>query len=141
MYMNDQPLRQGEAKQLHLKTTPFFSILRKRRAASGRTRTHDVLHTRQTLYQLSHQGSSAGQAESLNVMQRQSHLSPDNRLTLSQYSMYIYPSILLYMYCTYTPKSFCTCYVQYLYAHACAVHLQSTPPPLFPPPPCSASGR
>ena len=25
MYMNDQSLRLGRAKQLHLKTTPFFS--------------------------------------------------------------------------------------------------------------------
>ena len=54
-------------------------LKRKRRAASGRTRTHDVLHTRQTFYQLSHRGSSAGQAESLNVMQRQSHLFPDKQ--------------------------------------------------------------
>ena len=61
-------------------TTPednSIFLKRKRRAASGGTRTRDVLHTRQTLYQLSNQGSSAGQAESLNVMQRHSRLSPD----------------------------------------------------------------
>ena len=49
-------------------TTPednSFFLKRKRRAASCGTRTRDVLHTRQTLYQLSHRGSSAGQAESL----------------------------------------------------------------------------
>ena len=78
MYMNDQSLRLGKAKQLHLKTTLFF-LKRKRRAASGGTRTRDVLHTVQMLYQLSHRGSSAGQAESLNVMQRQSCLSPDKQ--------------------------------------------------------------
>ena len=54
-------------------------LKRKRRAASDGTRTRDVLHTRQTLYQLSHQCSSAGQAESLNVMQRQSRLFPDKQ--------------------------------------------------------------
>ena len=54
-------------------------LKRKRRAASGGTRTHDVLHTRQMLYQLSHRGSSAGQAESLNVVQRQSRLFPDKQ--------------------------------------------------------------
>ena len=37
----------------------------KRRAASGGTRTHDPLRSRQMLYQLSHRGSSAGQTESL----------------------------------------------------------------------------
>ena len=40
-------------------------LKRKRRAASGGTRTRDVLRTRQTLCQLSHRGRSAGQAESL----------------------------------------------------------------------------
>ena len=40
-----------------------------RRAASGGTRTRDVLHSRQTLYQLSHRGSSAGQAEYLKFIQ------------------------------------------------------------------------
>ena len=73
--MNYQSLRLGNAKQLHLKTTPFF-LKKKIRAASGGTRTRDILHTRQTLYQLSHRGSSAGQAESLSVMQRQSRLFP-----------------------------------------------------------------
>ena len=46
-------------------TTPEDNSLflkRKRRAASGGTQTHDVLHTRQTLYQLSHQGSSCSWA-------------------------------------------------------------------------------
>ena len=43
-------------------------LKRKRRAASGGIRTCDILCTRQTLYQLSHRGSSAGQAKSLNVM-------------------------------------------------------------------------
>ena len=64
-------------------TTPENNSLflkRKRIAASGGTRTRDFLHTRQTLYQLSHRGSSAGQAESLDVMQRQSRLSPDKQV-------------------------------------------------------------
>ena len=50
-----------------------------RRAASGRTRTRDVLHSRQTLYQLSHRGSSAGQAESLEFIQGKWRLSPDKQ--------------------------------------------------------------
>ena len=63
-------------------TTPednSFFPKRKRRAASGRIQTHDVLRTRQTLYQLSHQGSSAGHAESLNVMQGKMCLLPDKQ--------------------------------------------------------------
>ena len=87
-------------------TTPednSFFPKRKRRAASGGTPTRDVLHTRQTLYQLSHRGSSARQAESLNVMQRQSRLSLINRVTLSQY-MYMYMVVhTLYMYLVHAP--------------------------------------
>ena len=51
-------------------TTPEDNSLflkRKRRAASGRTQTRNILHTRQTLYQLNHRGSSAGQAESVRL--------------------------------------------------------------------------
>ena len=44
-----------------------FFPKRKRKAASGGTRARDVLRSRQTLYQLSHRGSSAGQAESLSL--------------------------------------------------------------------------
>ena len=51
--MNNQSLRQGKAKQLRLKTTPF-SPKRKGRATSGRIRTHNILCTRQVLYQLNH---------------------------------------------------------------------------------------
>ena len=57
--------------------SPFLK--RKRRAASGGIRTRDILSTRQTLSQLSHQGSLAGQAESLNVMQGQRCLFPDKQ--------------------------------------------------------------
>jgi len=49
---------------------------RKRRAAS---RTRHVLRTRQMLYHLSHQGSSAGQAESLDVIQGQRCLFLDKQ--------------------------------------------------------------
>ena len=56
----------------------FFSK-RKRRAASGGTRTRGVLCSRQTLYQLSHRGSSAGQAESLKFIQGKWRLSPDKQ--------------------------------------------------------------
>ena len=45
-----------ETRQLRLSTTPLFFPKRKRRAASGEIRTHDVLRARQTLYQLSHRG-------------------------------------------------------------------------------------
>ena len=72
--MIDRSSRQGKAKQLRLETTLFF--LKRKRAASGGTRTRNILHTRQTLYQLSHQGSSAEQAESLSFMQGQRRLSP-----------------------------------------------------------------
>ena len=65
MYMIE---RQGKGSQLHPKTDFFFQ--RKKCCLSG-TRTHDILHTMQMLYQLSHQGSSAGQAESLRFMQGQ----------------------------------------------------------------------
>ena len=51
----------------------------KKWAASGGIRTHNVLHARRTLYQLSHRGSSAGQAESLKFMQGKGHLSPDEQ--------------------------------------------------------------
>ena len=74
-YMLTQSTRQGKVKQLRPKTNPFF-FKRKGRAASGGTRTHNILHTRQTVYQLSHRGSSAGQAESL---QGKGRLSPDGQ--------------------------------------------------------------
>ena len=69
----------SQSKATTPEDNPLF-LKRKRRAASGGTQSRDVLHTRQTLYQLSHWGSSAGQAESLNVMQRQSGLSPDKQV-------------------------------------------------------------
>ena len=58
-------------------TTPKdnSSFSQERRAASGQTRIHDVLRTRQTLYQLNH----AGQAEYLNVFQGQRHLFPEKQ--------------------------------------------------------------
>ena len=46
---------------------------------SGGTLTHNSVHTVQTLYQLSHRGSSAGQAESLKALQGQRRLSPDEQ--------------------------------------------------------------
>ena len=50
-----------------------------RRAALGGTWTCNVLRSRQTLYQLSHRGSSAGQAESLKFVQGKWRLSPDKQ--------------------------------------------------------------
>ena len=132
-HMNDQSLRLGKAKQLRLKTTPFFK--RKRRAASGGTRTRDVLHTRQTLYQLSHRGSSAGQAESLNVMQRQSRLSPDKQVNSIRISV-LWSHVHVHtvhssqvhtctgIQCVYTNthiKIYCTCtciHTSHLHVHA-----------------------
>ena len=58
-----QSLRQGKGRQLCLKTTTLFP---KRKSC---LRQDSNLCTRQTLYQLSHLGRSAGQAESLNVIQ------------------------------------------------------------------------
>ena len=78
LYMYNQLQRQGKCKQRHLKTTLFF-LKRKRRAASGGTRTRDVLHSGQMLYQLSHQGSSAGWAESLKLIQGKWRLTPDKQ--------------------------------------------------------------
>ena len=63
-----------QSKQLHPKTTPFFS-----REKMSCLRICDVLRARQTLYQLSHRGSSAGQAESLKFMQGKERLSPDGQ--------------------------------------------------------------
>ena len=56
-----------------------FFFQRKRRAASGGTRTRDVLRSRQMLYQLSHQSSSAGRAESLKFIQGKWRLTPDKQ--------------------------------------------------------------
>ena len=55
--MLTRSLRQGKAKQLHPKTTPLFS----REKMSCLRRDSNL----QVRYQLSHRGSSAGQAESL----------------------------------------------------------------------------
>ena len=68
----NQSLRQGKA-------TPEDNSLFLKRAASGGIQTHDVLRARQTLYQLSHRGSSAGQAKSLKFMQGKGCLSPDGQ--------------------------------------------------------------
>ena len=78
-------------------------FLKRKRAASGGTRTCDVLHTRQMLYQLSHRGSSAGQAESLILCKGKVVSSLINRVTLSQYcacvcKLYMY----MYMYSLHT---------------------------------------
>ena len=54
-----------ETRHRTLKDNSSSFPKRKRRAASGGIRTRDVLRARQMLYQLSHRGSSAGQAESL----------------------------------------------------------------------------
>ena len=81
-------MKQGKAKQIRLKTIPFF-LKRKRRAASGRIRTHNILRTKQMLYQLSHQGSSAGQVEFLKFMQGKGRLSPDGQGN-SNSVMYLY---------------------------------------------------
>ena len=79
-YVLTHSMRQGKIKQLHpQKTTPLFFLKRKRRAASGEIRTRNVLHARQTLYQLSHQGNSVGQAESLKFIQSKGRLSPDEQ--------------------------------------------------------------
>ena len=43
--MNDQSLRLGKAKQLYTPEDNSLFLKRKRRAASGGTRTRDVLHT------------------------------------------------------------------------------------------------
>ena len=56
-----------------------FFLRGKKGATSGGIQTRDILRTRQTLYQLSHRGSSAGQAESLKFMQGKGRLSPDGQ--------------------------------------------------------------
>ena len=57
-----------ETRHRTLKNNSSSLPKRKRRAASGGIQTRDVLRARQMLYQLSHRGSSAGQAESLQCM-------------------------------------------------------------------------
>ena len=74
--------RQSKAKQLRLKTT-------KEELPQVGLEPVTFCVTRQTLYQLSHRGSSAGQAESLNVIQRQRHLFPDKQGNSFQY-LYVY---------------------------------------------------
>ena len=76
--------KQGNYTQRQL----LFFPKRKRKASSGGTRTRDILCTRQTLYQLSHRGSSAGEAESLNVIQGQRRLFPDKQGNSFQYCGY-----------------------------------------------------
>ena len=80
-----------ETKQLRLKTTLFFQEKKK-----SWIRTRDVLHARQMLYHLSHRGSSAGQAESLNVMR-----GPDKHMYLCIIPGLQYKGLYTYMYiCT-----------------------------------------
>ncbi len=83
-------------KTRHCKaTTPednsFFP--KKKRTASGGTQTHGILHTVQMLYQLSHQGSPAGQAESFKRC-----LSPGNSNSVLRgmyMYMYVVPQLLV----------------------------------------------
>ena len=58
------------------KDNSFFSLEKKR---SCGIQTRNILHTKQMLYQLSHRGSPAGQAESLKVMRYKGRLSPDKQ--------------------------------------------------------------
>ena len=98
MYTSGKETRQFKAKQLHLKsatckckliqrdkvskaTMPKYNSLKW--AASSGIQARDVLRARQTLYQLSHRGSSAGQAESL--IQAKGVFSPDGQGDQSQY--------------------------------------------------------
>ena len=78
-------------------TTPeddSFFPKRKRRTTLGGTRTHDVLHSRQMLYQLSYRGSSAGWAESL--VYTANGVSPlINRGTQPQHYIVQYVSVML----------------------------------------------
>ena len=66
----------------------FFFPKRKRRAASGGTRTHDVLRSRQMLYQLSHRGSLAGRAESLKFIQGKWCLTCTYTVHVHEYTLY-----------------------------------------------------
>ena len=65
-----------QSKQLHPKTTPFFSRKNELPQAGFEPMMSCVLGD--TL-QLSHRGSSAGQAESLKFMQGKGCLSPDGQ--------------------------------------------------------------
>ena len=74
-----------DTRQLRLRTTLLFFPEEKKKSCSGGIRTRDILRARQTLYQLSHQGSSAGQAESLIAIQGQRRLFPDKQGNSYQY--------------------------------------------------------
>ena len=94
-------------------TTPEDNSLffqRKRRDASGRTPTRNVLRSRQMLHQVSHRGSSAGRAESLKFIQGKWHLSPDKQV----YSTSAFNAVYMYMY---TAASMWT--VMYMYMYMC----------------------
>ena len=85
----------------------LFFLKRKRRAG---IRTRNILRTRQTLYQLSHRGSSAGQAKSLNIMQGQMRLFPDKQgYSISVYTyMYMYIHVHVHVHvCVHTCTSIC----------------------------------
>ena len=70
-------IRQGDkARQSNYTQRQLFNF-QKKMSCLGRDSSRNTLHTVQMLYQLSHRGSSAGQAESLKVMQVQRCLSPD----------------------------------------------------------------
>ena len=75
IHMNEELLRQGKAKQLHLKTTPFFSREKEELTQAGLKPAMFCIPGRRS----TNRGSPAGQAKSLNVMQRQSCLFPDKQ--------------------------------------------------------------
>ena len=94
-------------------TTPkdnsSFFPKRKRRATSGGIQTCNILRARQTLYQLSHRGSSAGQAEPLNVIQGQRCLFPDKQgICCNSFQYYVHEQSYLH-YIEERRKETCTC--------------------------------
>ena len=78
VYMYNQLQRQGKCKQQCPKTTLFFPREKEELPRAGlEPATFCVLG--RLLYQLSHRGSSAGQAESLKFVQGKWRLSPDKQ--------------------------------------------------------------
>ena len=65
MYIHERSVTETRQSKATTAEDNSLFIKRKRRAASGGIQTRDILCTRQTLYQLNHRGSSAGQAKSL----------------------------------------------------------------------------
>ena len=101
-----------------------FFPKRKRRAASGRTRTRGVLRSRQMFYQLSHRGSSVGQAEWRLSSDKQGYSTCTCRCTNNTY-VRLHPYVHAHLYsCVYKGMYVQLCiYRQCMFAYLMYTHM------------------